>query len=163
MTEQRGTTTAGVAYVLLDDEIPAERLYPKTGVYQFTGQPGPVFEMGGYNDMTVIDPLTGARHYVARAMTDGQPLVSVMRGVIASAEAAGFMSGYGPTPAMAYQFGEFAGPVTEYDECGGISLIDPWSGKRLRIDGLGGSVWADLRAALTVAYEVGFMSESDGA
>jgi hypothetical protein len=66
-------------------------VYPKTGTYEFGEFAGPVFELGGYGDMTMVDPYTLERLWVAHVFNgEDTSLFEAMRRVIDVAEAIGF-------------------------------------------------------------------------
>jgi hypothetical protein len=55
----------GVVRFRLGDEQDREACYPAVDLYQFQEFAGPVFELGGYGDMTLIDHYTGRRLWMA--------------------------------------------------------------------------------------------------
>jgi hypothetical protein len=69
------------------------RHYPQDDKYEFQEFAGPVFEMGGYGDMTMIDPYTGRRLWVSQALLgeDWSPY-QAMRKVIELAEKHDFLN-----------------------------------------------------------------------
>ena len=97
----------GIAYKISGPRPPGE-CYPATGTYTFGEFAGPVFEHGGdgenaapafefgaYGDMSLVDPWTGRRLWVA-VFNAGQPMsvYDAMRKVIEIAEATGFLAPY---------------------------------------------------------------------
>jgi|SRR5215831_1725962 len=84
----------GIATYQLGDPIPAEECYPKREAYVFNEFAGPIFELGGYSDMTLIDPWSGRRLWVADALGTPDmpiPLFDAIRYVLQVAEAVGFL------------------------------------------------------------------------
>lgn len=53
--------------------VSPDRLYPKTDVYTFGEFAGAVIELGGYGDVSWVDPYTGDRVNLFRAFPDGEP------------------------------------------------------------------------------------------
>ena len=82
-------------YRVISDELPAAQCYPKTDSYTFGEFAGPVIEYGGYADMTMVDPYTSRRLWVADvfASSEGVTIYQAMRQVIDVAEQTGFMAG----------------------------------------------------------------------
>jgi hypothetical protein len=84
--------------------LPTRRLehgkdtYPSTDTYQFQEFAGVVFELGGYGDITMIDPYTLRRLWVADALAydevgGGTYLLNAIRLACDVAEATGFFAG----------------------------------------------------------------------
>jgi hypothetical protein len=70
---------------------PLQDVYPKKGSYTFQEFAGPVFEFGGYGDMTLIDPYTLRRLWVSQQVVGELGVYDAMRRVIDLAEATGFL------------------------------------------------------------------------
>lgn len=73
-------------------------VYPKTDSYQFQEFAGVVFELGGYSDITMVDPYTLRRLWVGEVLEldeIGSPLYlfNGIRKVLDVAEAVGFFAG----------------------------------------------------------------------
>lgn len=68
--------------------------YPKNDQYQFQEFAGPVFELGGYADISLIDPYTLRRLWVADALSYDDASITIydaMRKAIDVAEAIDFL------------------------------------------------------------------------
>ncbi len=84
------------AYVTDLIQKPSKRLdrdedtYPRTDTYQFQEFAGYVFELGGYGDMSIIDPYTRVRLWVGDALNQNTTIWDSMRKVIDVAEAVGW-------------------------------------------------------------------------
>lgn len=66
------------------------RVYPKTDVYHFQEFAGPVFEFGGYSDITMIDPWSGRRLWISDGAAEGS-IYDQLRAAIDEAEKVGFL------------------------------------------------------------------------
>jgi hypothetical protein len=65
---------------------PDKDVYPANDQYQFQEWPAFVFEIGGYGDMTMVDPYTLHRLWVADAFHNGRSVWDAMRFCIDVAE-----------------------------------------------------------------------------
>lgn len=61
----------------LTEEQPAEQCYPRIDTYQFQEFAGLVVELGGYSDLTAIDPSTGRRFWLGHAFTCDEHAVAL--------------------------------------------------------------------------------------
>jgi hypothetical protein len=66
-------------------------VYPKSPSYTFQEFAGPVFELGGYGDLTLINPTTLERLWVADVLKGEASIYDAMTNVIAVAEEIGFL------------------------------------------------------------------------
>lgn len=80
----------GIEYSI-SEELPSSQTYPTTDIYEFGEFAGPIFEMGGYGDITMIDPYTGRRLWVGGAFQDGDSIYDAMTKAISVAEEIGFL------------------------------------------------------------------------
>jgi len=70
---------------------PHQDVYPQKGSYTFQEFAGPVFEFGGYGDMTLIDPYTLRRLWVGQQVVGELNVYDAMRRAIDLAEAIDFL------------------------------------------------------------------------
>jgi len=72
---------------------PAKEVYPQKDHYTFQEFAGPVFELGGYGDMTLIDPYSQRRLWVADVLKDAaeQSIYDAMITTIKIAQEIGFL------------------------------------------------------------------------
>ena len=107
MAETTGTeaTSDRDWVVILDDGIKvrygistgSQDPYPKNDLYQFQEFAGPVFELGGYGDMSLIDPYTMRRLWVSDVLREEERegpayLLNAIRRVLDVAETVGFFA-----------------------------------------------------------------------
>lgn len=65
--------------------------YPKNDQYQWGEFALMAFELGGYSDISMVDPYTGTRFWVGDVLSDGPTWYEAMHRVIAAAEQANFI------------------------------------------------------------------------
>jgi hypothetical protein len=66
-TTKRQVTAQGREWSVSEGR-PAQDCYPQNDRYQFQEFAGLVIEMGGYSDLTAIDPYTGRRFWLGSAL-----------------------------------------------------------------------------------------------
>jgi len=78
----------------LSDALDEAETYPTVGTYTWGEFAGLVIEAGGYNDLTIINPYTGRRLWLADALQEGDfeySIYDAARRIIALAEKLDFM------------------------------------------------------------------------
>jgi len=89
---------------------PKADVYPYKQSYTFQEFAGPVFEIGGYGDMTLIDPYTLKRLWVGGVFVDDNTSVyDGIRRVLAVAEELDFLGSEGPDPKSPTASGDYTG------------------------------------------------------
>jgi len=88
-------------YGFLKDVTPLTQddVYPKKDSYTFQEFAGPVFELGGYGDLTMVDPYTLKRLWISQSSIQGLSFFDAMRRAIDVAEAIQFL-GEDPEPEL---------------------------------------------------------------
>jgi hypothetical protein len=69
--------------------------YPKNDEYQFQEFAFAVIELGGYSDMSIVDPMTGARFWAGEILSDGPTWYEAMHRLASAAEQVGFFERIG--------------------------------------------------------------------